>query len=112
QLRTTNVTRRVLLLHSHRLLAPSSAACPFHAAAIQRWATRQTEHQPVLMWWCVRTTRFTEETFQTTEVGFFLRCMSPLLALSGHGFLRRICPFMAQSGDVSLTQYRTSCDRL
>src|SRR5262245_5534184 len=40
-----------------------------------------------------------EETFQTTEVGFFLRCMSPLLALSGHGFLRRICPFMAQSGD-------------
>jgi len=35
---TTNVTQRLPLLHSHRLLAPSSAACPFHAAAIQRWA--------------------------------------------------------------------------
>ncbi len=35
-------------------------ACPFHAAAIPRWATRRGEHQPALMWRRVRATRFTE----------------------------------------------------
>ena len=34
----------------------------FRAVAIGRWATRWAEHQPVLMWRYVRTTRFTETT--------------------------------------------------
>ena len=54
------VTPRLPLLHSHRLLAPSSAAYRFHVAAIPRWATRREEHQLVLMWRYVRTTRFTD----------------------------------------------------
>src|SRR5262249_13952605 len=39
---------------------PSSAAYTFHLAAIARWATDREEHQLVLMWPYVQTTRFTE----------------------------------------------------
>src|SRR5262249_756782 len=61
RLSTTRAKRRLPLLHSkQRLLAPSSAAYTFHLAAIARWATGREEHQLVLMWLYVQTTRFTE----------------------------------------------------
>src|SRR5262249_55905742 len=56
----TRANRRLPPLLSHRLPARSWAACRFRTAAIPRWATRREEHQLVLMWRFVRTTRFTD----------------------------------------------------
>src|SRR5512135_1237556 len=43
------------------------------AVAIPRWATRWTEHQPVLMWRYVRTTRFTETAANRNAVAVHVR---------------------------------------
>ena len=56
-----------------QILVPSSAACRFRAAAIPRWAIRRAEHQPVLMWRYVRTTRFMETTANRNAAAIHVR---------------------------------------